>query len=39
MSDDKDFDKYSNYFKQARNLEKLKKEDEALKIYLDILNK
>jgi tetratricopeptide (TPR) repeat protein len=37
--EDKNFSIYSNLYKKARNLEKLKKEDEALKIYLNILNK
>lgn len=37
--EDKNFSIYSNLYKKAKDLEKLKKEDGALKIYLNILNK
>jgi tetratricopeptide (TPR) repeat protein len=36
---DKDFKKYYQYYEKARALEKDKKENEALKIYLNILDK
>lgn len=37
--EDENFSTYFNLYEKARNLEKLKKEDEALKIYLSILDK
>jgi hypothetical protein len=37
--EDENFSIYFNLYEKARNLEKLKKEDEALKIYLSILAK
>ena len=37
--EERDFDKYYKSYEKARDLEKFKKEDEALKIYLSILCK
>lgn len=36
---EKDFEKYIKLYEKARELEKLKREDEALEIYLSILDK